>query len=278
MLDLNFITIYVNSSGWDRKNFGQLLCTHSDRFPCDKSGDDFCMTKKDQCNGIPHCPNAEDEDFEMCSKQGAFSPLATITCLRKNVYNVNITINAVKCDGIIECATGEDEEDCKPPNYTYYIFGGTLLLILFLDALVILLTVNQLQPIDDEQKVLNDDMEKLHSMYSLKTALWQRQNHMDQVATLGQVTKMEMLQHNGVLSEVICCMKVCRVCNGCSGIFCYFVIFQNCVNCDDVCILVLQNHLASKTVKKIMQNFPPEQESSFKKFTKRIKNISSVQK
>ena len=42
--------------------------------------------------------------------------------------------------------------------------------------------------------------------------------------------------------------------------------------------LVLQNHLASKTVKKIMQNFPPEQESSFKKFTKRIKNISSVQR
>ena len=71
----------------------------------------------------------------------------------------------------------------------------------------------------------------------LKTALWQRQNRMDQVATLGQVTKMEMLQHNGVLSEVICCMKVCRVCNGCSGIFRYFVIFQNCVNCDDVCIL-----------------------------------------
>ena len=190
--------------------FAKDLCKWKFSFPCDESGEDFCAGKTDQCNGIPQCPHAEDEDFEMCSKQGVFSPLATIECLRPNTYNVNISIYAVKCDGIVECALGEDEEDCQPPNSAYYIFATTLFLILFIVALVILVTIKQLNPITEEQKLLKGDIEKLHQTQALKTALWQTQNCAHQSTILEQLTDMEMQmsEHNGSISEVICCMKV----------------------------------------------------------------------
>ena len=144
----------------------------------------------------------------MCSEEGSFSPLATKNCTLKDTFNFNIWIKAVKCDGIIECALGVDEEDCNPPNYAYYIFGTTLLLIFFLAVLVILFTVRQLQSIDEEQKVLKDDIGKHHQTHALKTALWQIQNCSDQTSILGQLTEVEMSHHNGMLSEVVCCIKV----------------------------------------------------------------------
>ena len=179
-------------------------------FRCDKSDNDYCVPESALCDGMSHCPHAEDEDFEICLDQGSFPPLATIKCSRPNTYNVNITINAVKCDGFIECALGEDEEDCQPLNYTYYIFATTIFLILLIVALVILVTIKQLHLITDEQKLLKGDIEKLHQTQALKTALWQTQNCAHQSTILEQLTDMEMQmsEHNGSISEVICCMKV----------------------------------------------------------------------
>ena len=198
-----------------RKQIGQDAChpLASDpgrnyTFRCYKSDYPHCVPKRYKCDGKAHCPHAEDEDFEMCSEGGSFSPLATRNCILKDTFNFNIWIKAVNCDGIIECALGVDEEDCNPPNYAYYIFGTTLLLIFFLAVLVILFTIRQLQSIDEEQKVFKDDIGKHHQTLALKTALWQIQNCSDQTSILGQLTEMEMSQHNGMICEVVCCIKV----------------------------------------------------------------------
>ena len=209
-------SLSIPFSGALRKQWGQDACHPivgnpgaNDTFRCYRSDYPHCVPKGYLCNGSAQCPHAEDEDFEMCSEGGSFSPLATKECLPKNTFNLNFSIKAVRCDGIIECALGEDEEDCDPPSSAYYIFGITLLLIFSLATLVILFTVRQLHPIDEEQKVLKDDIGNHHQTHALKTALWQTQNCSGQTSILGQLTEMEMSKHNGIISEVFCCIKVC---------------------------------------------------------------------
>ena len=81
----------------------------------------FCTYKNFVCDGVANCPSGEDEDFEMCSDKGAFSDLATFKCVKKDVFNVTIKINAVPCDGNYECDDDEDEKNCSLPDYVLIV-------------------------------------------------------------------------------------------------------------------------------------------------------------
>ena len=75
---------------------------------------------------MPEEPNAEDESFETCRTMGAFSPYATMSCVKKGTFHNNVTVKilAVRCNGDPECANGEDEENCTLP---FYILMGAIL-------------------------------------------------------------------------------------------------------------------------------------------------------
>ena len=65
-----------------------------------------------ECNGIPEEPDAIDEDYNKCN--ASFPPSATIRCKKAGIFN-NLTfeIQAIQCNGKVECINGEDEEGCN---------------------------------------------------------------------------------------------------------------------------------------------------------------------
>ena len=75
---------------------------------------------------MPEEPKAADESVTMCRKMGAFSPSATMSCVKKGTFHNNVTVKilAVRCNGNAECANGEDEENCTLP---FYILMGAIL-------------------------------------------------------------------------------------------------------------------------------------------------------
>ena len=77
--------------------------------------DDRCIPSKQECDGIPQCPNGADENLKIC--QSSFPPTATYKCLKPDVYNMEIEIMAVPCNGLKECKDGSDEENCKLPIF-----------------------------------------------------------------------------------------------------------------------------------------------------------------
>ena len=75
---------------------------------------------------MPEETGAADESLKKCQHMGAFSPSATMTCVKNGTFHNNVTVKilAVRCNGDAECANGEDEENCTLP---FYILMGAIL-------------------------------------------------------------------------------------------------------------------------------------------------------
>ena len=74
------------------------------------SGETPHIRDEEICDGIIHCPKAEDEDFERCKDRNAFPKLADFTC--ESMWMDNVTILATKCNSQVECKDGIDEKAC----------------------------------------------------------------------------------------------------------------------------------------------------------------------
>ena len=88
------------------------------------------------CDGIIHCPEKEDEDFEKCKDMKAFPKSANFTC--ESDLMDNVTILATKCNSIIECKDGIDEKDCDvPPLVLGLVLGSCLILSMISSAIAL---------------------------------------------------------------------------------------------------------------------------------------------
>ena len=83
------------------------------------------LKETELCDGVVHCPNSEDEAFEMCKQREAFPPSATVECESKWAGN-NVTILATPCNGEEECKSGEDEKNCGSSKIIYAVLGSLL--------------------------------------------------------------------------------------------------------------------------------------------------------
>ena len=169
---------------------------------------DECIYPEQWCDGIANCRNGEDEDFEECKYY--FSPLASITCQKKDIYNVNITIRAVMCNNITECENGEDEEGCFLEENVSTSFLMSLIPICSLITLIMWkLTVRNLKPVRLGSIHLKN-LGMKHQSKELKTYMHQIQHSRYSKSINQGFIKMELKWHNGLTNETICCIKVSK--------------------------------------------------------------------
>ena len=168
-----------------------------------------CINDINICDGIANCENGEDENYERCLSNGTFSPLATVKCNRKDLFNVNITMMAVKCDGNIECDSGEDEANCSlPDEVSIYTFVVIVFLSIPVAFNIWVSTVWNLKRLTIEVKPINqEEFAKLHGSDELKIRMHQAQCSSNSKLINETLIKMEMEQHNGKYNETICCIK-----------------------------------------------------------------------
>ena len=102
--------------------------TSTNRYPisCNKTdpitGQKPSLNQEEFCDGVIHCPEAEDEEFERCKQRNVFPESATFTCESK--WMDNVTILATPCNSVEECKDGKDEKDCEvPPEILGLVLG-----------------------------------------------------------------------------------------------------------------------------------------------------------
>ena len=104
-------------------------CTRPEYFRCTSANK--CLHPKLECDGHPHCPEAEDEDPEKCYKNQFRNKIEKIyTC--KSILYEKMTVYATRCDFVKECANGEDEKECYVKIEQNIILGVICLIVMFL--------------------------------------------------------------------------------------------------------------------------------------------------
>ena len=161
------------------------------------------------CDGVANCPNGDDEELEMCNDIGVFSDLATFECEKKDVYNVTIMINAVLCDGNFECKDGKDENNCSLPDYVL-IVSLVIVIISFGIFGYVLWKANSFILTKKHQMSTLPDFEMLHGTETLKETMFHAQS-LDNFEHIKSIfIDVEIKKHNGILSEMVCCIKVSK--------------------------------------------------------------------
>ena len=106
------------------------------------------LKEEEICDGVIHCPEAEDEEFERCKQRKAFSKSATVEC--ESRWMENVTILAIPCNSNQECKSGEDEKDCDVPRWIYLVVLGSCLLISKLSSVIALLCAKIKMKVDED--------------------------------------------------------------------------------------------------------------------------------
>ena len=87
-------------------NITEKECKNQGKFFCEESKS--CIENAKLCDGVIHCLDGADENFEICHH--TFPESATIKCLEKNRNNYHIEILATPCNNVAECENDEDEQ------------------------------------------------------------------------------------------------------------------------------------------------------------------------
>ena len=199
------LCLHVFFSASDRKNQLEWQCQSAKTPVKCSDNSSFCIYDWKECDGVANCPGAEDELLSKCIERRKFSSLATVNCTKKDTYNVDIFIKAVKCDGIKECQNDEDEKECSLPDYLLIVI---LIIIVILNGFMAYLlkkwTISKLEPI-----LQNQDFELIHGVEEIASKLKQVQSDTDISRQINEeFIEMEIAYHYGSCSETILCIKV----------------------------------------------------------------------
>ena len=130
-------------------------------------------------------------------------------CEKKNIFNVNITIKAVPCDGNPECQDGRDEYFCSLEDYIEIIILLAIIVIIMAVTIVMIRAIRKnCQPIDRNQTLTIEEFLSLHGTEELKTKMQQIQSCESAKKINQQFAKWEIDQHDGNTNETVLCIKV----------------------------------------------------------------------
>ena len=133
--------------------------------------------------------------------------------MKKDIFNVNITIKAIPCDGIEECVGGIDEAYCAI-NEIYTIVAVMIGYLLIITMSFLLWRKEELGDNTSEAVIeLNQTLfETEHASEALAAEIaYLHENAInddDRREISAKLLKYEVNYHNST-SQAICCMKVC---------------------------------------------------------------------
>ena len=133
--------------------------------------------------------------------------------MKKDIFNVNITIKAIPCDGIEECVGGIDEAYCAI-NEIYTIVAVMIGYLLIITVSFLLWRKEELGDNTSEAVIeLNQTLfETEHASEALAAEIaYLHENAInddDRREISAKLLKYEVNYHNST-SQAICCMKVC---------------------------------------------------------------------
>ena len=130
-------------------------------------------------------------------------------CEKKNIFNVNITIKAVPCDGNPECQDGRDEYFCSLEDYIEIIILLAIIVIIMAVTIVMIRAIRKnCQPIDRNQTLTKEEFLSLHGTEELKIIMQQIQSCDSAKKINQQFASWEIDQHDGSTNETVLCIKV----------------------------------------------------------------------
>ena len=71
----------------------------------------------------------QTEDFDLCYQRGSFAEGAMVKCAEAKRFSYNVMILATKCNSVVECADGNDEDQCENDDSAGLIAIGILLML-----------------------------------------------------------------------------------------------------------------------------------------------------
>ena len=164
------------------------------------------ITRTDFCDGVVHCPDAADENFELCKKAWTqtkgFGP-TTYTCQSKYVgNNYTVQILAKKCNGIPECHLDEDEKYCQDTGRNLAIVLASCLVV-FLVSSTLFLYHSKIQKIVGEVWFMdNSSDEELEVLVVNSHEVCQREQ------ACRVLFERKLTKHNGQMGSAINDLKV----------------------------------------------------------------------
>ena len=125
------------------------------------------------------------------------------------MFNLNITIMAIKCDGTIECESGVDEQNCSLPDQVSLDTFAIVVLFSILVAIIMWIsTILNLQPITNIQTSLSRErFYELHDTSRMKSFMNLVQGSTNAKVINQTFFRLEMDHHNGHYNETVCCIK-----------------------------------------------------------------------
>ena len=185
---------------WYRKNGGfPKPCNSTDP----RTGRTPHYNEEDICDGIIHCPAAEDEDFENCKKRIVFPESATLECESK--FMENVTILASPCNSVKECKDDIDEKDCEVPPLILGLVLGSCFLVSKLSSVIALKYSRVKQEDVGDVDIENSDDEDVEAL------VVNSKNSVQRKKACWNLWERKFAQHDGDKAKAMNDLKVSNI-------------------------------------------------------------------
>ena len=146
------------ANGFTKETGFPISCNKTDPI----TGQKPFLKEEEICDGVIHCPEAEDEDFETCKKRNVFPESATFTCESK--WMDNVTILATPCNSVEECKSGIDEKDCEVHPLILGLVIGSCFLVSKLSSVIALKYSRVKQEVVGDVDIENSNEEDVEAL------------------------------------------------------------------------------------------------------------------
>ena len=174
------------------------------------------LNQEEFCDGVIHCPEAEDEDFEKCIQRNAFKESATVEC--ESRWMDNVTILATPCNSVEECKDDIDEEDCEVPPE---ILGLVLGLCFFISGFSSAFALKRSRV---KQEVVGDvDIEHSNDE-DVEALVVNSKNSVQRKKACWNLWERKLAQHDGDKAKAMNNLKVSKIQSNIT-----LILFQSCI-------------------------------------------------